>query len=159
MRRAKGPPSGADVIDGKAANRMDEHGLEHLRLAQGRQNRRHALREHRLARAGRTAHEGAVSAAGGDHEGALSRLLVNNVGKVEVSRGSAGRLGAYGPDTRERCHSALEPRDVVDGEGLTKGAGATGAAHEPCGAREREPKVACEQGVGDGPAHLAHRTS
>jgi len=65
-----------------AGDRMDHRHLEQFARPQRRQDRRQPLRQHRLARSGRAAHQQVVAAGGGDLERPLGALLALDVGEV-----------------------------------------------------------------------------
>ena len=62
--------------------RRDHRDFEQFLGRQRRQDRREALRQHRLSRAGRPDHQKVVPASRGHFEGALGALLPFNVAKV-----------------------------------------------------------------------------
>ena len=74
------PPSSAP------GQRLDHGNLQRLARIQRRQQAGQALRQHRLARAGRADHQQIVSAGGGDLQRALGAFLALHV--AQVGRGA-----------------------------------------------------------------------
>ena len=83
VRRTKRPhadQSGAGIEH--AGDAVNLGGLERFFEGERRQDRRHALGEHGLARTGRPDHQDVVAAGAGHFERALGRLLAANVFEV-----------------------------------------------------------------------------
>ena len=81
MRRAKRPH--APALDAEmAGERGDGRRFERFGFGHRRQQRREAMREHRLARSRRTEQQQRMKSGRGDFEHALGRGLAANVGEV-----------------------------------------------------------------------------
>ena len=127
MRGAERPP-GDEPLRARHAgrHRVDLGRGERLGLVERRQDPRQALREHRLAGAGRPEEEQVVAARGRDLERALGVLLAGDVGEVEA----AALVGGEGAPTAsgglgERPLAA----QVADGVGEGGGGIQARAAH------------------------------
>ena len=83
MRRTKRPLIGERAALDLARYRSDHRYFEQLRWRQRWQNGRQAGGEHRLARAGRSAHQQVVSTGRGDFERALGAFLSLDVAQIE----------------------------------------------------------------------------
>ena len=101
VRRAEGAPVGQRAAGQDARDRMDHRHFQELARRERRQDRRQALGEHRLARAGSAVHEEVVAARCGDFERAFGALLAPDVAQVRLRSGRRPqrRLGA-GQDLR-----------------------------------------------------------
>ena len=91
MRGTKGPDAAREGVERQRADGVYEHGLEPSLVIQLGQYGRHPPRQHGLAGTRRPHHEQAMPACGGHHEGALGRLLVNDVLVVEPRLGARAR--------------------------------------------------------------------
>ena len=67
-----------------AGNRMDHRHFEEFAWGQGRQDRRQALGQHRLARPGRAAHQEVMASGRGNFERALGALLALDVAQIRL---------------------------------------------------------------------------
>jgi hypothetical protein len=114
MRRAERTAVGKLAAGKLAGNRGDHRDIEQFGRRERRQDRRQALRQHRLAGAGRADHQEIVAAGGGDLERALGGLLSLDVGKV----GQVGhRLAPRGLRARQDLGAAemIGERDQARG--------------------------------------------
>ena len=86
VRRAKGAhadQSGSGVEHSGYAVNLGR--LQRFFESERRQDGRHALRQHGLARSGRADHQNVVASGAGDFEGALGGLLAAHVFEVHVN--------------------------------------------------------------------------
>ena len=90
MRRAERALARLYALVAHARDRVDQQRLEHLLLRDGRQDVRHAAREHGLADARRSDQQDAEATGGRDREPALGDLLPRDVREV----GDDGRAPA-----------------------------------------------------------------
>ena len=79
MRASKGARPAQEPVDGLAGDGMDAQGLLELAVLDGGQYPRHALGEHRLARARGTDHHEAQLAGRRDRDAPLRDLLSADV--------------------------------------------------------------------------------
>ena len=117
MRRAKRPL--APALGGeRPGERRERRRLQRLVLGQRRQQRRQALREHRLAGAGRSDEQQAVPAGGRDLQRALGLRLAAHVAQIGVAArrapasaaSSAGRRACPVSARRRRADRAPDGR-------------------------------------------------
>ena len=84
MRRAKRPAARERAIGQQARDRLDHGDFQKLARGERRQNRREPLRQHRLAGAGRAAHQKIMGAGGRDLERSLGALLSLDVAQIRL---------------------------------------------------------------------------
>ena len=101
MRVAERAAAAEAAVGEQAGDRVDHADLERLGRRERRQQAGQALRQHRLAGAGRADHQQIVAAGGRDLERALGRLLALDVAQVGIGR-RRPRPGA-GPGGASTC--------------------------------------------------------
>ena len=103
MGRAERPAIGQRAAGEHAGDRMDHRDFEQFARAKRRQDRGQALRQHRFAGAGRSAHQQIVAAGGGDFERALGAFLALDVAEVRLrAAGGAQAPAPAAPDLAPR---------------------------------------------------------
>ena len=98
MRRAERPAVGrARRLASNAGDRMDHRDFQKLARGERRQDRRQPLRQHRLARAGRAAHQKIMAAGCRDLERPLGALLSLDVAQIGLGTGGCMMAGSGRP--------------------------------------------------------------
>ena len=107
------------VLRQYAGDRMEPRDLDRLVEGQRRKDRRQALREHRLARAGRSDHQHVMPSGGGDLKRPFRLLLPFHLRKIGERRvdvaAEIGRVKARRRDRRFALHMADERGEVRHG--------------------------------------------
>jgi hypothetical protein len=107
VRIAERPAADQPAFRQHARDRVDHAHLQRFRRIERRQQARQALRQHRLAGAGRSDHQQIVTAGGGNLDRPLRRLLPLDVGEVRIAR-------VVGTQRRFRRRQRLRALEVVD---------------------------------------------